>query len=50
VLDREKIYLSKKINESRQEKCCFEASMKKDIWNFDHGISEDLKTFLRMFN
>ena len=24
--------------------------MKKDIWNFDHGISEDLKTFLKMFN
>jgi len=28
----------------------FQASMKKDIWNFDHEILEDLKTFLRMFN
>ncbi len=39
-------------NEQKQagRKCNFEASMKKNIWNFDHEKLEDLKTFLRMFN
>jgi len=38
-------------NEIKQAgtKCNFAASMKKDIWNFEHKVLDDLKAFLRMF-
>ena len=39
-------------SERRQagKNCSFEASMKKDIWNFEHKILDDLKFFLKLFN
>jgi len=39
----------KKQQKQAGRKCNFEASMKKDIWNFDHPVLDELKEFLNLF-
>ncbi len=33
-----------------KRKCTFEPSMKKDIWDFNHPVLSDIRTFLNLFN
>ncbi len=41
---------NKKEQKQAGKKCNSEASMKKDIWNFEHSILDKLKEFLKLFN
>lgn len=40
---------TKKEQKQAGRKCNPEASMKKDIWNFEHSVLEGLKEFLKLF-
>lgn len=40
---------TKKEQQQAGRKCNPEASMKKDIWNFEHSVLEGLKDFLKLF-
>ena len=41
---------NKKEQKQASRKCNPEASMKKNIWNFEHSILDKLKEFLKLFN
>lgn len=41
---------TKKEQKQAGRKCNPEASMKKDIWNFEHSVLDKLKEFLKLFN
>jgi hypothetical protein len=41
---------SKKEQKQAGRKCNPEASMKKDIWDFEHSVLDKLKEFLKLFN
>jgi len=41
---------SKNDKKQADRKCNFEASMKKNIWHFEHSLLDELKGFLKLFN
>lgn len=42
-------HCSKQEQNQAARKCCLEASLNKDIWNFDHPCLDGLKDYLRSF-